>query len=228
MTSDSRDLKSRLLPAVAEGFARIPEYEYEPTAAQAEGAERLGAWLAERFRAGRPAEVVVVCTGNSRRSILGATMGNVAAAWFGREVRFHSAGTAPSAFNRRSAAALAAFGLVVSPLGDEAPRGAAGEPNPRYQIQWGESADSASIEFSKALGDAALPKADFAAMMVCDEADAGCPIVRGAAVRIPLPFHDPKSFDDTPEEASRYAAARDSLAKTFHSAFAHAERLLDG
>ena len=62
--------------------------------------QKLADWIAKNYRPGKPLDVVVVCTGNSRRSILGATMGNVAAAYYGMpEIRFHSGGTAPTAFN---------------------------------------------------------------------------------------------------------------------------------
>ncbi len=66
--------------------------------------------------AGKPLHVTVVCTGNSRRSILGSSMGNLAAAYSGMpEIRFHSGGTAPTAFNPRTAAALKAIGFEVGP-----------------------------------------------------------------------------------------------------------------
>ena len=65
--------------------------------------QKLVDWIAKNYRPGQPLDVVVVCTGNSRRSILGATMGNIAAAYYGMpEVRFHSGGTAPTAFNART------------------------------------------------------------------------------------------------------------------------------
>src|ERR671935_50655 len=65
-----------------------------------EAGEKLAHWIAANLEPGKPLHVTVVCTGNSRRSILGASMGNLAAAYCGMpEVRFHSGGTAPSAFN---------------------------------------------------------------------------------------------------------------------------------
>ena len=65
--------------------------------------QKLADWIAKNYRPGEPLDVVVVCTGNSRRSILGATMGNIAAAYYGMpEIRFHSGGTAPTAFNART------------------------------------------------------------------------------------------------------------------------------
>ena len=63
---------------------------------------RLAEWLAEHYRPGITLPVVVVCTGNSRRSVLGAMMGNAAAVFIELpEIRFWSAGTSPSAFNPR-------------------------------------------------------------------------------------------------------------------------------
>ncbi len=175
---------------------------------------QLAKWLAAHHRPGITLPVVVVCTGNSRRSMLGAMMGNAAAVFIGLpEIRFWSAGTAPSAFNPRTIAALRAIGFEIAPTGDEAPRGSDGLPNPCYRVRWGSGAGQELIEFSKALGAPSLPKTGFAAVMVCDEADAGCPIVPGAAIRISMPFPDPKTADDTPREGEQYAAARDALGR---------------
>ncbi|MCB0818945.1 MAG: protein-tyrosine-phosphatase, partial [Flavobacteriales bacterium] len=52
--------------------------------------------------------------------------------------------------------------------------------------------------------DPANPQKGFCAVMTCSEADANCPIVRGALDRVSLPYVDPKEADDTPEEAARY------------------------
>ena len=185
----------------------------------------LADWIAGRYRPGEPLPVVVVCTGNSRRSMLGAMMGNAAAAYHGLpEVRFFSAGTTPSAFNPRTVAALKAVGFEVEPTGDEAPRSSPELPNPRYRVRWGTGEGQELVEFSKALGDAALPASGFAAVMVCDEADAGCPVVPGAACRISMPLPDPKAADDTPEEGARYAATRDALGRLMLAVLAESRR----
>jgi len=64
--------------------------------------QKLVEWIAKTHRPGERLDVIVVCTGNSRRSILGATMGNIAAAYYGMpEIRFHSGGAAPTAFDIR-------------------------------------------------------------------------------------------------------------------------------
>jgi arsenate reductase (thioredoxin) len=48
--------------------------------------------------------------------------------------------------------------------------------------------------------------------MTCDEADQDCPFVKGAALRISLPYEDPKVADGTPEEAARYDARSRQIA----------------
>ncbi|MEM6771423.1 MAG: protein-tyrosine-phosphatase, partial [Bacteroidota bacterium] len=60
------------------------------------------------------------------------------------------------------------------------------------------------ICFSKRYDDAVNPKANFAAVMTCSDADENCPFIPGADVRIPLTYEDPKVADGTPEEATVY------------------------
>jgi hypothetical protein len=176
-------------------------------------------WIAKNYRPGRPLDVVVVCTGNSRRSILGATMGNVAAAYYGMpEIRFHSGGTAPTAFNVRTVAALKDIGVEVEPSGKEAARGEPQTANPLYRVRWGGPGDASvpsleAIEFSKHYTDHANPQQGFAALMVCGEADAECPFVKGAALRVSMPYLDPKIYDGGAFESAKYAERRDDMAR---------------
>lgn len=196
----------------AEHARRLAAAGGDPAGRHRAAAETLADWIAGRLAEGGRADVVVVCTGNSRRSMLGATMGHVAAAESGLlGVRFFSGGTAPTAFNPRTIAALTAIGVEVEPTGREAPRGASGEPNPIHRVRWGEGLEA--IEFSKRYDDPANPRQGFAAVMVCDEADAGCPVVAGAAIRIAMPFADPKDHDGTPGESAAYAARRDEIGR---------------
>jgi arsenate reductase len=53
-------------------------------------------------------------------------------------------------------------------------------------------------------GDTIPPDRDFAALMTCSEADAGCPFIPGAAFRLPLTYADPKEADGTDHEVERY------------------------
>jgi hypothetical protein len=190
--------------------------------------EQLAAWIAERYRPDEPLGIVVVCTGNSRRSILGATMGNVAAAYCGMpEIRFYSGGIAPTAFNARTVTALREVGFEVEPTGKEAPRGEPRTANPIYRVRWGNSKLFESAEFSKLYSDDVNPHTGFAALMVCSEADAACPVVRGAALRISMPYLEPKLFDESPYEAQKYRERRDDIGRLMLSAMMHARRRLD-
>jgi hypothetical protein len=175
--------------------------------------EKLAAWIAEHYRPGQPLHVTVICTGNSRRSILGATMGNIATDYYGMpEVRFHSGGTAPTAFNPRTIACLKEIGVEVQPTGREASRGEPKTANPIHLVRWGGPGQEAT-EFSKKYDDASNPQEGLAALMVCGEADAGCPVVKGAALRVSMPYLDPKIYDDGAYEAAKYAERRDDIGR---------------
>ncbi|MEW4566972.1 protein-tyrosine-phosphatase [Tautonia sp. JC769] len=215
--SDVPDSRRRLDARIVRHLERLGEGPGVDRIAHPEMAEALGSWIATHREPDKGLSVIVVCTGNSRRSILGATMGNVVAAYLGRpEVRFFSGGTEPSAFNPRTVAALEAIGVVVTPTGDLAPPGPSAEPNPVYRVRWGAvpgDPETEAIEFSKRYDDASNPRSGFAALLVCDEADAGCPVVPGASIRLAIPFADPKEADGTPEESARYAGRRDDLGR---------------
>jgi arsenate reductase (thioredoxin) len=186
-----------------------------------EAGGRLAHWIAANYRPGKPLHVTVVCTGNSRRSILGSSMGNLAAAYYGMpEIRFHSGGTAPTAFNPRTVAALKAVGFEVEPTGKEADRGEPKTANPIYRIAWGEG--FGTLEFSKRYGDESNPQEGFAALMVCSEADEGCPFVKGAALRLSMPYLDPKFFDDGAYEEAKYAERRDDIGRLMLSVMVQA------
>jgi len=161
-----------------------------------EAGEKLAHWIAANYEPGKPLHVTVVCTGNSRRSILGSSMGNLAAAYYGMPgIRFHSGGTAPTAFNSRTVAALKAIGFEVEPTGQEAERG---EPK------------------------TANPQDGFAALIVCGEADAACPFVKGAMLRVSMPYLDPKIYDDGAYEAAKYAERRDDIGRLMLSVMVQA------
>jgi protein-tyrosine-phosphatase len=177
---------------------------------------KLADWIAKFYRPDRRLHVVVICTGNTRRSILGATMGNIAAAYYGMpEIRFHSGGTAPSACNSRTVTTLKAIGVEVEATGKEATRGEPQTANPVYRICWGKPGDTAfeALEYSKHYDDPANPQQGFAALMVCGEADAACPVVKGAALRVSMPYLDPRIYDGGAYESAKYAERRDDIGR---------------
>ncbi|WZP00166.1 hypothetical protein EP7_001785 [Isosphaeraceae bacterium EP7] len=217
-TPESRE---RMLPALrehADYLATTFDLIDEP---HREAGAKLASWIAANYRPGTPLQVTVVCTGNSRRSILGSSMGNLAASYYGMpEIRFHSGGTAPTAFNPRTAKALEAIGFEVESTGQEATRGEPGTANSIYRVRWGDGLEA--TEFSKHYGDASNPQSGFAALMVCGEADESCPTVRGAALRVSMPYLDPKIYDGGAYEAIKYAERRDDIGRLMMSAMVQA------
>ncbi|MEM7159998.1 MAG: protein-tyrosine-phosphatase [Myxococcota bacterium] len=158
--------------------------------------DSIAAFVKQQIAAGEPARLVFICTHNSRRSHIGQLWASAAAAWHGLEgVETFSGGTEATAFNPRAVAAMrdAGFEIEATTEGD----------NPRYRATVAE--DGLALEvFSKRYDDPANPTRDFAAVMTCTEADQACPHVEGAALRIALPYVDPKISDDTPEQARIY------------------------
>ena len=217
--ADVPESRMRLLPAVREHADRLTTSFDMIDEPHRLAGRKLADWIAENYRPGRRLDVVVVCTGNSRRSILGATMGNIAAAYYGMpEVRFHSGGTAPSAFNTRTVKALKEIGVEVEPTGKEAARGEPKTANPVYRVRWGSPGGTdeptpEATEFSKRYDDPANPQQGFAALMVCGEADAACPFVKGAALRVSMPYLDPKIYDGGAYESAKYAERRDDIGR---------------
>ena len=203
-----------LLPDLAEYVAeRTDEFARIPAARRAD-LERLAAYLRDRRAAGEPIRLTFICTHNSRRSHLGHLWAAVAAAYYDvPDVETFSGGTEATAFNPRAVAALRRAGFRIEPDGAES--------NPRYEVRSGDSLPPA-VCFSKRYDRPPNPTADFAAVLVCGEADAACPHVPGAAWRLALPYEDPKAADDTPAEAARYDERTAQIAREMLYAFSRA------
>jgi hypothetical protein len=119
---------------------------------------------------------------------------------------------------------LKAVGFEVEPTGKEAERGEPKTANPIYRVSWGEGFET--LEFSKHYGDRANPQQGFAALMVCGEADAACPFVKGATLRVSMPYLDPKIYDDGAYEAVKYAERRDDIGRLMLTVMVQAQGLL--
>jgi len=158
--------------------------------------DRLADWIRGRLEAGDPARLTFICTHNSRRSHMAQLWAQVGAAWFGLDaVETYSGGTEATAFNPRAAAAMERAGFRVE--GDTA------AANPRYRVQL--SGERPPMEaFSKVYDQPPNPASGYCAVMTCDTADAGCPIVFGADERIAVTYVDPKESDGTDAEAATY------------------------
>ena len=146
----------------------------------------------------RPVRLVAICTHNSRRSHFTQLGLMLAANFYGLiGVETYSGGTETTAFHPLAVAAVRDFGIRVV---EEEPGS-----NPVYRLRTGPDA-AAYRAFSKVYDAPPNPTTGFAAIMVCSEADAGCPVVPGCELRLPLPYDDPKVADGTDREAATYDA----------------------
>jgi arsenate reductase len=203
---------SQLYPALQAYFDKLGETTMPIDPSRQSAIGELVEWIQGKLNDGSPSPIIVVCTGNSRRSIMGSVLGNAAALYRGLpNVQFFSGGTEPTAINPRTIRVLQEVGVRFTPTGRNGAAGAAGEPNPIYGVQWSDDVEFCT-DFSKHFADPINPHDGFAAVMVCDEANQACPSVPGAELRVPMPFQDPKEFDDTPQEESAYRERRDDIA----------------
>ena len=60
--------------------------------------------------------------------------------------------------------------------------------------------------------------------MVCGEADAACPFVKGAALRVSMPYLDPKIYDGGAYESAKYAERRDDMGRLMLSVMMQARQ----
>ena len=137
-----------------------------------------------------------ICTHNSRRSHLSQVWAQALATYYGfNNVYSYSGGTEATALFPVAAQTLKNQGFQIAKLSDA--------ENPVYAIKHATN-EAAVIGFSKTFDDAFNPQSEFAAILTCSSADAGCPFIAGAEKRIPITFEDPKAFDNTPQQAEKY------------------------
>ena len=137
-----------------------------------------------------------ICTHNSRRSHMAQLWAQAAAGYFGvNDTICFSGGTEATAFNPRAVKAMQEVGFNIQKIreGD----------NPIYEARFSNDVPAVT-SFSKKYDDPFNHIKDFAAVMTCSHADENCPLVLGASSRIAITYDDPKDFDDTSSESSKY------------------------
>ena len=166
-------------------------------------------------RTRQPARLTFICTHNSRRSHLSQIWAAVAADRYGIDgVETFSGGTEATAFASQAIAAIGRAGLKVTTPPDD--------NNPRHEVRYQDSG-RVLVCFSKVYHDAPNPSGDYCAVMTCTHADANCPVVRGAALRLAVPFDDPKSADGSPAESATYDERCRQIAREMLFAFSEIE-----
>ena len=137
-----------------------------------------------------------ICTHNSRRSHLSQIWAQTMAFQFGiRNVFCYSGGTEATAMFTKVGETLVNQGFEIQQLSEN--------ENPVYAIKYSDN-EPPIIAFSKTYFDAFNPKSKFSAIMTCNNADEGCPMVIGAEARFPIKYDDPKAFDGTEVMNEKY------------------------
>lgn len=189
-------LGTNLYPEVESYISkRIAEFDQIPTQRK-ELLAKLAKYVEEQSQSGKQVKLTFICTHNSRRSHISQLWAAVAAKQYTFDnVETYSGGTEATAFNPRAVAAMVRAGFKIDKEAED--------KNPRYHVQYGEKTVP-FVCFSKKYDSETNPAGDYCAVMVCSEADKGCPVVNGAQLRLAISFEDPKVADGTDEEAARY------------------------
>lgn len=158
--------------------------------------EKAAQFIQQRLDAGHPAQLTFVCTHNSRRSHMAQIWTSAAAAYYGvMNIQAASGGTEATACNIRTVKALRRAGFSVAD--------STGGTNPVYVAQIADNRPPQRL-FSKVYNHPDNPQKNYAVLMCCDQADAACPVVVGAAARFAIHYVDPKASDNTDAESSTY------------------------
>ena len=143
-----------------------------------------------------PVYLIYICTHNSRRSHFGQIWSRVAADFYGMEnVHTFSGGTEATAFNTNAIGALKRVGFDIEVMQEGV--------NPVYRVRHGREGQE-SICFSKVYDHSTNPQSSFVAIMTCSDAEENCPFIPGVEMRIATTYEDPKAFDNTPLQDSKY------------------------
>lgn len=142
-----------------------------------------------RKQLGESSEVVLnfICTHNSRRSHLAMIWAHTAANVYGIKAQCHSWWTDATQFFHRSVSALLLSGFHVEKQVEEK------IDNPIYLVSAFKQQESL-ICFSKRFDHPDSPRENFAAVVVCDNADNCCPQIF-QWTKIPVKYVDPKIAD---------------------------------
>ncbi len=158
--------------------------------------EKITTYVESRMKAGKPVQLVYICTHNSRRSHFGQIWAMVAAAYYNKKgVKSFSGGTEATAFNINAINALKRLGFDISISKDV--------NNPIHQVKFGDNETPVEC-FSKVYDHEANPQSEFAAIMTCSDAEENCPFIPAVDLRIATTYDDPKASDNTSMQDATY------------------------
>ena len=166
-------------------------------------------YIKSKREKGQPIRLNFICTHNSRRSQFSQIWAQTAADYFEIPAFCYSGGVEVTACNERTIRSLERSGFIISKHGHS---------NPIYFIL--QDKDTRPIiVFSKLYDDVINPHGIFATIMTCSHADENCPFIPGAEARIPVRYEDPKEFDDTDVESTKYDERSQQIASEMFYVF---------
>ena len=174
------------------------------------------AFIRNKADGGLPIYLNFICTHNSRRSHLAQVWAQAVSFYCGVPgIYCYSGGTEATELFPATVVALKASGFRIQPLSEGA--------NPVYSIKFSPNAHPV-IGFSKTHDHSFNPKAGFAAVVTCSQADEACPFIPGAKIRIPLTFEDPKAYDGTDLQEVKYLERSYQIASEMLYVFKQVQR----
>jgi arsenate reductase len=174
-------------------------------------------YIQSKVDAGQNTNLIFICTHNSRRSHLSQIWAQTAAYFYQlKNIYCYSGGTEVTALFPVVSETLINSGFQIATL--------SADKNPVYAIKYTEN-EPAIIGFSKTFDHKFNPQSDFAAIMTCSQADAGCPFIVGADKRFPVTYDDPKAFDNKPQQAAKYQERSNQIAAEMFYAFSQIKPL---
>ena len=173
--------------------------------------QSLAEYIQNKVNTNEEIRLNFICTHNSRRSHLSQIWAQTMAFQFGiKNVFCYSGGTEATAMFPKVGETLVNQGFQIQKLSEE--------QNPVYAVKFDDN-QYPNICFSKAYFDDFNPKTNFGAIMTCNNADEGCPMVFGAEARFSIKYDDPKAFDGTDLMNEKYAERSLQIASEMYFVF---------
>ena len=158
--------------------------------------KKIADYIVTKQKKREQVNLVYICTHNSRRSHFGQVWAKVASQYFKvKNINTFSGGTEATAFNINAINALKRVGFEVEAIN--------ATKNSTYRVSFDKS-QPPIICFSKVYNDPENPMAGFAAIMTCSDAEENCPFIPGVELRLGTTYDDPKAFDNTPLQDTKY------------------------
>jgi arsenate reductase len=158
--------------------------------------EKISEYILLKRKENKEINLVYICTHNSRRSHFGQIWAHVVTNFYGiKNVHTFSGGTEATAFNINAINSLIRVGFNIKAINEE--------KNATYHV-FHDDNETPSVCFSKTYEDDANPQKEFAAIMTCSDAEENCPFIPGVELRIGTTYDDPKAFDNTAQQDTKY------------------------